>query len=344
MTQTLDQLRKVILGDKLYNQCLSEQIGASEKELKGRLLYLQHNDGCLQDCSFDDFKKLVCLRQNDGSKCSQNLNTQQTCVQNRMKPILDERSKDICSICLDSDPNVIICEAGHMVHTECLEQSLKNNKTECPMCRKQMFFQPVQPVQPIRRYNMEQLLEQARVQSEHSDRVVDAIERGDENLALQLVRQQTPIATFSGYEDNVLGLALKNNMMQVVNHLLQTDYKIDRRDLSRAIQYDPNNIEMIKRVLNSVGPNITRKLNFDPLRMIIFKEAMDENNKLDLIRWVVDSPNYILEQLYVNNVRFIYRTESLIGRLQTMKLTSVNPRKIDELIDHIRSKLQLQNN
>lgn len=139
MDNTLEDLRKLLLGMRLYSKCMMN--GVSNEELEERLQMLQ-NRNCLSDCNLQDLVNVCQLNTQPSQECRDELvseNKEEPCTS-----YFEKRAEEDCPICLEEldEDSVYIGKCGHMLHEGCLEKYINNKargEYNCPSCRGEMF-------------------------------------------------------------------------------------------------------------------------------------------------------------------------------------------------------------
>jgi hypothetical protein len=137
-----NELRRQLLGEKLFNRCQNPQGNpVTDQDLSNRLQYLNSRN-CLTNCNEDDLANFCGLRQGQiRRECQTTVDNPLTrdCVDERNR-FLEERLEGGCVICMeefsDENPAVVFGPCGHTYHQACIEQ-LRDFR--CPECRSGRF-------------------------------------------------------------------------------------------------------------------------------------------------------------------------------------------------------------
>jgi hypothetical protein len=140
MSETLNKIRKVLMGEKLFEKCA--QNGVSNEELENRLAMLQ-NRNCLNNCNLQDMINVCQLNTDPKRNCSVaidlELGKDEPC--HKWYEQLDEN----CPICFESlreGETEYAGKCGHIFHEACLKgyfNTLENRNYRCPTCRGEVF-------------------------------------------------------------------------------------------------------------------------------------------------------------------------------------------------------------
>lgn len=184
----IDALRRLLLGN-LYQECKDNPMGVSRKQLEDHLEKIK-GEGCIGDCSVDEFVKTCQLKTHyptcvDGNyrSCVENIGERSTGVDkfyyNQYKnakmfenePDTEEEEEEegemcnVCGLTGDDDIGMPVQEmsCGHHSHVNCLikvAQQKGRDNAECPECRKEYPLTEV-PV-PVRTLEQRQADSQRR--------------------------------------------------------------------------------------------------------------------------------------------------------------------------------------
>ena len=138
MSETLEKLRKVLLGMRLYEKCA--QNGVSNEELENRLSMLQ-NRNCLTNCDLQDLVNVCQLNTEPRRGCATSIDLEIA----KDTPCNEYFEQEDCSICLDSlseGETEYAGKCGHLFHEACLKRylsTLPQRNYRCPTCRGEVF-------------------------------------------------------------------------------------------------------------------------------------------------------------------------------------------------------------
>ena len=126
-------LRKTVLGIRLYNDCLRDGGRIERGVLEKRLKNLQ-TEGHFTECDVDTFAKLCSLREDAP------LEQTNSCLDHLEEEIEDVDDKyNLCVLCSsverDGEGIVPLSPCGHEVHRECMKDFVRSwGKARCPTC------------------------------------------------------------------------------------------------------------------------------------------------------------------------------------------------------------------
>jgi hypothetical protein len=138
MSETLEKLRKVLLGMRLYEKCA--QNGVSNEELENRLSMLQ-NRNCLTNCDLQDLVNVCQLNTEPRRGCATSIDLEIA----KDEPCNEYFEQEDCSVCLDSlseGETEYAGKCGHLFHEACLKRylsTLTQRNYRCPTCRGEVF-------------------------------------------------------------------------------------------------------------------------------------------------------------------------------------------------------------
>ena len=140
MSETLEKIRKVLLGMQLYDKCA--QNGVSNEELEERLAMLQ-NRNCLTNCDLQDLVNVCQLNTEPRRGCATSIDLE-TAKDEPCHEYFEQQEED-CAICyepLDEGEAEYAGKCGHLFHKACLRgylSTLQERNYKCPACRGDVF-------------------------------------------------------------------------------------------------------------------------------------------------------------------------------------------------------------
>ncbi len=138
MSETLEKLRKVLLGMRLYEKCA--QNGVSNEELENRLSMLQ-NRNCLTNCDLQDLVNVCQLNTEPRRGCATSIDLEIA----KDTPCNEYFEQEDCSVCLEplsEGETEYAGKCGHLFHEACLKRylsTLPQRNYRCPTCRGEVF-------------------------------------------------------------------------------------------------------------------------------------------------------------------------------------------------------------
>ena len=140
MSETLEKIRKVLLGMQLYDKCA--QNGVSNEELEERLSMLQ-NRNCLTNCDLQDLVNVCQLNTEPRRGCATSIDLE-TAKDEPCHEYFEQQEED-CAICyepLNEGDTEYAGKCGHLFHKACLRgylSTLQERNYKCPTCRGDVF-------------------------------------------------------------------------------------------------------------------------------------------------------------------------------------------------------------
>ena len=168
MSETLNNIRKVLMGEKLFEKCAAN--GVSNEELEDRLAMLL-NRNCLTNCNLQDMINVCQLNTEPNRSCANSIDLDI----GKDEPCHKwyEQQNEECPICFDAlreGETEYAGKCGHLFHEACLKgylNTLNERDYKCPTCRGEVFgkfYRRRQP--PVRPRQIQYEPEQVDVEAE----------------------------------------------------------------------------------------------------------------------------------------------------------------------------------